>query len=705
MQAFHKRHLFYILTLIVFIGGFIYWQSDLTSDPPMHYSGIGQSLSTDPAQYIFHARNKVLFDQFDPYNYQRWVVYQHSLTSLVGYLWFSMAGISLRQANMVGVILSLGGLLLLILGLARHHRPWVTTVVALCFVLNVTLLTFGRLSYLENGLIFLAALVFFVYSRWGDRLWGIALAGGLVALAMLTGKLFGVLLLPTLILAALFSGQTRRWKLTTVAVTAFLLVSVGGLLLLYGRNVGAVFAYVGEQSYSLRGFPKGLSSPWGFFEHLISYGFANHLFYIDPDLLLFLFAGIFLLTLHLSKQGKTNDLSPATVFSMFWLLAAIVGLMPLNYSPIRYATFVVPPAILFCFTIFENRLSVKKIAPATLGKTATVLLLFAFWYVLFHAIANIFFLNIIPRPIRLLTWATLPGAIGLTYLTKFLLARGYIRITKRKVVSVLLLVLCFSVVFNSYQIRRMHVREHNFNILEANRDIETILTPSAVVSGPYGPALTVDTHLKSFIHLFGVAKVDSTLFDREPITHLAVDISNWSTAIADYPALKNQPTIARYWIRDVEVRVYNICQVFNNQQASSYQETDFEKAVALTRNKQYDQALNLADSFYQSHPQSKSAGVLLGELLWNQGQYGQLFSLLTSLANRFPTDFNLQLQCGRFIQIMAEQKNDNSLRFKAERYYAQAVKVNPFKSDHAQNVWLQTSAQYRQKTTPTQPQP
>ncbi|TET95450.1 MAG: hypothetical protein E3J26_02790, partial [Candidatus Zixiibacteriota bacterium] len=318
------------MTLVVLVGGFIFWQSDLTSDPPMYYSGLGQSLSTDPAQYVFHARNQALFGQSDPYDYPRWTVYQHSLTSLVGHIWFSVAGVSLKQANMVGVILSLGGLLLLILGLARHHRPWVTTAVALCFVLNVTLLTYGRLSYLENGLIFIAALVFFVYSWWGDRIWGMALAGGLVAVTMLAGKLFGALLLPALVLSALFSGHARRWKLTVTAIGAFLLTSVGTILLLYGRDMKAALGYIGEQSYGLRGFPEGLSSPWGFFEHLISYGFINHLFYIDPDLLLFLFAGVFLLILHLNRGCKISVLSPATVFSMFWLLAAIVGLMPLN---------------------------------------------------------------------------------------------------------------------------------------------------------------------------------------------------------------------------------------------------------------------------------------------------------------------------------------------------------------------------------------
>jgi len=703
MRASRKRHLFYFLTLTIFVGGFIYWQSELTSDPPMYYSGLGQSLSTDPAQYIFHARNKILFGQSDPYDYPRWTVYEHSLTSLAGHIWFSIAGVSLRQANMVGVILSLGGLLFLILGLARHHRPWVTTVVTLCFVLNVTLFTYGRLSYLENGLIFLAALVFFVYSWWGDRIWGIALAGGLVSLAMLTGKLFGALLLPALILTAIFLGQNRRWKLVATAVASFAFVSVATILLLYGQDVQAASGYVAEQSYGLRGFPEGLSSPWGFIEYLISYGYKNHLYYLDIDILLFLFIGVFLLSWHLSRGGKISALSPAAVFSMFWMLIAIVGLMPLNYSPLRYALLIIPPVILFCFTMFDHCLGVKKNISAIPGRIEIILYIFIFWLVLFHTVANLFFFNTIPRPIRLLTWITLPGAIGLAYIARFLLVRNHISLNKRKLTIVLLVLLCFVVLFNGYQIKRHHVWEHNFNIVEANKDMEIILSPEAVVSGPYGPALTVNTRLKSFIHLFGVAQVDSTLFDRQPITHLAVDVSNWAKAVEDYPALKDLTPITRYWIRDIEVRVYNICKVVNNQLAHSYQETDFEKAVSLSYDKQYDQSLSLISNYYQSHPQSKSTGLLYGELLWNKGNYDKLFILLTSLANMYQTDFNLQLQCGRFIQILAEQKNDISFRAMAERYYAQAVKVNPFKADYARAMWLQIASQYGRGSRPGQP--
>jgi 4-amino-4-deoxy-L-arabinose transferase-like glycosyltransferase len=693
MSRLSKQNLYYFLTAIIFVGGFVYWQSDLTSDPPMYYEGLGQSLSADPAQYIHHARNKVLFGEFDPFDYPRWTVYQHSLTSLVAYLWFTIAGVSMRQANFVGVLLSLGGLLFLILGLARHHRPWVTTAVAFCYIMNVTLFTYGRLSYLENGLIFLAAIVFFVYTRWGDRGWGAALTGGLVALAMLTGKLFGALILPALILTILFSGRPRRLMHAGAAFGGFLLMSLVTIILLYGQVLRAAVGYVGEQSLGLWGFPKGLTSPWAFFEHLISYGYENHLYFLDIDLALFLFAGLLLLSLYIRRENKLPTLPPTVAFPTLWAVIGILGLMPLNYSPLRYALLVIPPMIILCMALFDKFLDEKSIAIEKLGRVQTAILMFAFWMALFHSVANIFYLQAFPRPIRAITWATLPGGIAMAFAARYFVARRRVAISRRALTVVLGVLVCFCAVFNGYQIYRKHVREHNFNIAEANLDLQQILGPGAVVSGPYAPALTVDTDLRTFIHLFSVVKVDSTLFDRYPVTHVACDNFNWAEAVKNYPVLEGLQPTTTYWIRDLDVRIYNISKVFNNPEARAYQETEFERAVIYYQNEQYDSAGLWSLRFYKAHPESKSVGLFLSEVLWKAGRYNEVFNLLTSLANRFPTDFNVQLQCGRFLQVYAALKNDASLRSLAHRYYDQAVRVNRFRGGDAASSWLEIDRQ------------
>jgi len=686
--------LFYVLAAVIVVAGFVAWQTNLTADPPMYYSGIGQSLSTDPAQYTFHARNQVLYGDFDPFDYPRWAVYQHSLTSLVAWGSFALFGVSMTSAALVGIFLSLGALVLLILGVARHHRPWVTAALALCYVLNVTLFTHGRLSYLENGMLFLLAAAFAVYSWWGKHLIGVVLAGGLIAAAMLTGKLFGALLLPALILTIFFTGDPRRWKLIIASAMGFAGSALLLLVVLHGTEFSAIGAYFGEQTYGLRGFPDGLKSPWAFVERLITYGFSNHLFYLTPDLLLFVVVGM---VLPLQFRLRRTKLTPVTLLAIFWPALALIGLSPLNYSPIRYAVLVIPAMIILCFTMFDCVRNAPVGGNESVGRWQLALMAGAFWLFLAHLIGNAVFFDTSPRPFGLITWTTLPVAIGLAWLAGRLLTKGLSRQTaKRAWLIAVSVVLMASVVANGSRVRRSYLSETNYDIAGANTDLAAIVGPNAVISGPYGPALTIDTDLRSFIHLFKVAEVDESLFLDNPVTHLAMDVSNYAEASRNYPALRGLQREATYWIRDIEVGLFRISDLFGNQEAMAYQPSPYERAIAFQGTQQLDSALALAAQMYQVHPESRSIGLLYASLLLQRGQFQYGHTVLISLGHRFPTDFFVLLQCGQMMQRLAHMVKDQAMMNVAQGYFAEAVAVNPYRSVYARNIWDRTARQMRE---------
>ncbi len=329
--------LFFVTAIFVLAAGAAFWLSDLTSDPPMYYTGLGQSLTTDPYMYVFHARNKILYGQADPYDYPYWIVFKYSLVSLAAYLWFSLTTVSQANANAIGVVLSLGGLLFFLLGLYRHHRTWVLAAVAFVYIANVTLFTYGRLPYLENGLLFIAGIIFFVYSWWGNRLWGLIVAGILAGLAMLAGKIFGASLFSALLLSIISTNGGGRTKRISASVAAFAVTVVAFLAAAYGKNVLTAFSFFGEQSYGLRGYPPGLTSPWSFVEHLIAFGFHNRLFYRSPDVLMFLVISGLAVIFVFGSRNRLRQLPRTTVFSLYWAVIVFLGLMPHAYSPMRYS--------------------------------------------------------------------------------------------------------------------------------------------------------------------------------------------------------------------------------------------------------------------------------------------------------------------------------------------------------------------------------
>jgi hypothetical protein len=216
-----------------------------------------------------------------------------------------------------------------------------------------------------------------------------------------------------------------------------------------------------------------------------------------------------------------------------------------------------------------------------------------------------------------------------------------------------------------------------------------------VVSGSYGPAITVGTNLRSFIHMFGVAQLDSTLFDRQPVTHLALDDDNLAEAWRSYPELVDLPAIATYYVRDYRVRLFNISQTFTNRQARAYQPTIYEQALTYYNNEQFDSAFVLANRFRSMYPDSKSGGLLMCDLLSRRELVDDAYRLFVRLADLYPTDFYIQMQCGRFIQMMALTSGNSELSNLARSYYDRGVRVNRFRGSYARQLYDQTIRRFQ----------
>ncbi len=684
-----RNLIIYLLTAAVVVSGFVFWQSDLTSDPPMYYSGIGQSLGTDPAQYIHHARNKVLFDDWDPYNHDRWTVYQHSLVSGVAYVWFSLTEVSIRNANMVGIFLSLGGLILMLIGLIRHHRPWVLPAVALAWTMNVSLLTYGRLSYLENGLLFLTGLAFMTWCWWGDRAWGAALTGAVIAAAALTGKLFGVLMLPAVLAAILAGYRDNRLRRAFATIGGFVIGSLLLVVALYGADIAAAFGYAGEQAYGLRGFPDGLKSPWAFVEHLISYGFKNRAWYLDADMFVILIVGISVLVMLLSRRNERPSLPPSVILAGFWIAVVWLAMMPLNYSPLRYALMMFPAVLIFGFGILDRAMGANHHPVESLSRKAQAAIGLLAWWAGYHVVCNLFWFN---EPVGAwLVWAT--AGFGLIAIGTFrlLLRRGPLVVSRGWVTGMLVLLLIGVVVVNTARVRRHHVVEQVYNIAEANDDLAHILGEGAVVSGAYGPVLTTETPHGNFIHLFSaVAEVDSTLFVSQPVTHIAVEVASHAAAREQYPEIEKAAFVTTYWIRDHEVRVYRLAGLFGNPDAADYAPSDFELAYTAFQEGSIDSAETHLKAHLSDHPMTKSAGLLQTDLYLAKRNIQAGLALLAELADTYRTDFYVQMQCGRLYLMLGLSQNDPSMTELARRYFERGVKVNRFKADFAMRLARQT---------------
>jgi len=129
-----------------------------------------------------------------------------------------------------------------------------------------------------------------------------------------------------------------------------------------------------------------------------------------------------------------------------------------------------------------------------------------------------------------------------------------------------------------------------------------------------------------------VAQVDSTLFERYPITHIAVDPSAYENALRNYPMLSNAKHVASYFIRDVEVTLYNICGVFDNVAAARYKPSGYERALFFHQANQIDSTQYALSAFMETSPTTRSTAIFLTELLLSLGNFDQAQQVLRMIS-------------------------------------------------------------------------
>jgi hypothetical protein len=691
----------YLAALVVVVTGFLFWQSDLESDPPMYYSGLGQSLSTDPYLYTVYARNLVLFHQLDPFHDPEWRIFQKSLVTVAAYAWFSLTEVSRRQANLVGVVMSFAGLILVLLALLRRHPPWVIAAVALCWVVNVTLLTYGRLPYLENALLLWLGLILLVWTRYYRHTGGAIAVGAALAAAAITGKLFGALLLPAIICSFVVDDGKESLRRSLAVSASFGAVFVLLVFILYKGDFGVVFTFLQTRSVGLYGTPEGLKTPWGFIEHVIAYGASNRLFYLNPALLLFVTVGAVLLAVSNSRLRTTlRELPPASRLACFWILFGWLGLSPFNYSPLRYTLFLIPAILVFCFSMIAYTLKRKSREPVKTGIPGLIIIGVVVWTMTFHAVKNFFYFLAPTDATRDVLWLSALAGVAAALVVRRLQS-GWINMRwRRLLIAGTVLLMSFCVVVNGFRFRRKYYLDHAYTIAEANADLPQILGKNAVVSGPYGPALTVESDLGTVIHFFDEARKKGDIFSSFPITHIATDSSNWQLAVQQYPFLGTLKPVAVYWIRDYQVSIYRTAADSKDPRAQAYVPTAYERAVDYYHRGSIDSALALVNSHSVLLQQSKSAGLLYSRLLIQTRAYDKAAGLLMTLADRYPTDFNVLIECGHFLQQVALATNNQPLLVRAQHYYERATIVNPYKAGYANTLYGQTLRQMTGQTSP-----
>jgi len=664
------------MIVVLFLLGLVIRTVDLECDPPAFFAGGGQALTTDAAHLTHYAKNRVQFGQWDLFGYQPWTAFKISLVTALSWLLYSLFGVSRVVTNLTGVILNFTGIALFLIALRKYLNHRALIYCTLFLMCNFLAAVYARLPFSENGLIFLAGLAFLVYAHRFDTLTGKILTGGLIALCGLLGKVFGFLIGagPVAYLLLYESGRERLRSALAMAGSAAAVIVIFSLTF---PSEGGLSGFLWEHAAGAHGFPGGLQSVGGFFEHLIGATAYSRLHVFTP--VTSLLAYLFFVTLILNMRFEDKS-GRGILFLASWLLVSLVVMSPFNYVPLRYQyALTIPIATVAGFALDsrENLFAVRRV-PVTISKA--VLLLLLNWYLAYCVIRHTATDSKIMAELYGYVWYALPIGVIITAGQLAFFSRRRLKPGPRLAsVTVIVAISLFCLVSLWRYVD--YAKERTYNIAEANRDVAQILSPEAVVSGQYGPALSADTPLRSLpFYVTGVMTDPVGTFKDYPVTHFAVSASDWKKWCERYPAFQKASVIARYWIRDNIVYLVRTAGILGNTIAAEYQLSDYEEAVRCINAGHPDSALIYLNRSLALHSQCKSALLELYYLIAEHGDLQEATPVVGQLVSDFPTDFSTHMIAAIFYKSMAQNTGVAEYTDMSRQHLETAVGYNPVNS-------------------------
>jgi tetratricopeptide (TPR) repeat protein len=674
---------------LAFAGGVIH----LNADPPA--ISWSQDVATDPPQYTNFARNKVLWDSWVVYPPNRLVFFLKSFSSVASYVVFSIFGTGRSQANLVAVLLNLLTMLFLFLALRKVFGKRAAFFSFFLLAINYVFIMYGRNLFLEISALFLLTLGFY-FAISGFKKQALLIPSGICfAAAIFFGKTMAAFILPACLIVLLlwmfqyYSASERRIDIRPPIFLAagFLSVVIFWLFFSYLPAQREVAGYLGEQALGLYGFPLALKSISGFISSLFTFG--TDLFYRMPVAFLLSFLGLLLFFRNRPSFGELirhrDDRSKAAAFIVIWFLAAFFVLMILNYRPLRYQIYLIPPLAALAGLWLDRLVSPERARKASSGVLFWVVFLVAVTFVVNYVITTLYTLS--RKQVSL--GSSLPIALVVTIIcgALYFWRLSALRKASReaagpspaglKLLLALFLILVAFVV-NGWQYVSW-ASSPTYSLNRSSLDLGKLLSPEAVISGPYGPALVWDNRLRDLIHMFGVTQPDPRLFMTYPITHLALERGgNRDRAFKDYPEVMNQsPVVATYWLRNIPVDIYRIAEHTGNSRAEAYPLSDFEKAKLLLDQGNDDSALVMLEQFVSRNPDNYSGYVALAEMYFNLNDFEKSSQALERAIAFNPTDFLTRQQLGTVYLNLGQQTKQDSYRLLAIDQWERSLKLFP----------------------------
>ncbi len=685
-----KRRIEIIIAVIMLFVMFEMRAYKLDADPPIGLS-FSTDVYTDSNHYTLFAKQKVLTDDFNPYDETRFVFFLKSSVTLLAFFVFSLFGVTLEMSNLVGLFYSFGSLLLFYMILRKISNPITGIIYLLLIAVNYNQIFYGRLAFLEHAMSFYAflSLTLLLYCT---RTFWILFAGAFLAVGIFFGKIIGVIFVVPFAGFFLYQHfvEEKETKLPLIYFSSgFIAMTLFWLFFSYLPMQKQVASYVGEHAFSLYGNLAAFESFDNFVWKYFSFGKESKLFARMRVPLLF--ASIFLSMFAISffnrgtLKEKLKNYNSGKFFIFLMIVSFYGGLMIWNNRPLRYQLELIYPFYAAASIILGSMFYKLKKHESNKIPLFSLLIIFVIFLPVIYQYYNMY-VGLIGGSFFYDDYKFI--TVGWTFffsLAVYALMISYQKYNEQlqakvfRYVRIGFAVAIVAVVFTSNILDFLYWAERpTFTGRDNSLDLGELLAEGAVVSGPYAGLLTAENKVGTVIHMFGVTKADPDFFKNQPITHLLLDSGNETRAKEDYPILMDSSELLfTYHVGQQKVRLYRIAGFTGNDIADSYQLSPFEHVVSVYDNGKGQINNDLVVELIEKNPDNIACYTFLAEAA-EQDSIFQLSEMMFKKAVEFsPTNYNLNARLAKFYQDRYNETNIELYKAESKNYYEEAIKFSP----------------------------
>ena len=318
--------------------------ANFTADPPLD-QGQGQSLSTDPPQYVHYAANKATFGSWDNETRIKYIWHRYNLYAPLAYVVFRLFGPGLAQGNALGVLFNILTILLLFWILRYRFGDLFAAIGMFFLTINYEFVKIGRLSYLENIQMPVLLLAIGLIDRMEKWKYAVFLSGFVTSIGIFFCKASHLIPALGLMLALLIYDIFFRRAGKKIALFSQLqfiggILPVGLFWMFFAYFPTVNLVWDGAISTAFFSTLSGLESVKSFIMYLFTLFLFNKFSLHSPVVILL--ATFFVIGLILKFYKKKSSLSPLEIMIPICLIFLYGGTSVWEYRPIRYQIVMLP---------------------------------------------------------------------------------------------------------------------------------------------------------------------------------------------------------------------------------------------------------------------------------------------------------------------------------------------------------------------------